>query len=669
MSLFYAFLGLASGLAFFGFGYSFWPVLVLLIFSVLGFKREPGVLWWELGGLMIGTALFFLVLTPPSGYFQGRGIVIKAEENWFILLTLKGRYYVYDKTNSLEMFDVISFKGKGSELSFSHYQESFDFKEYLKSEGTYKSLILYSKEAVFNNPIRINSFKSSLLAEYPKSVSSFIASLVFSDSLRKTSIYYGLKKSGLTGLFSSSGLHIAFLIRAITWLSEKKLKPVVPALLGLSLSVFNLVISSFSPSGLRIFLFYLLGFLILKGKIPKLEYAKKLSICGIGVLLLNPMYVISQGFYMTYPVLLVFNFGINSIIKKEKGSRIKKALLFPLLFLPWHLVSMHGISPFYLFMEVLASPLVCLAFLLNLPVFFGKISVPFLNWADGLLVKLFSHASSSSLFLSSGHQGEGFIAAFYLLLILFFLLKEMDLKRARIVLAAVSSFFLVLVFLPDFQKHYEVHFIDVGQGDSTLVRYGKENILIDTGGSLYTDLAQECLIPYFHSLKINSLDLVLTTHEDYDHVGALDSLKENFKVSRVIKGGEEKEINLSGLHIEDLNNYRYAGAEENYASAVFSFSIRETSFLIMGDATKEIEALLIKDKADIDCDVLKVGHHGSDTSSSLRFLMAASPSLAVISCGLNNLYGHPSRTTINNLQALGIPYVRTDYSGTFIYKA
>ena len=230
-------------------------------------------------------------------------------------------------------------------------------------------------------------------------------------------------------------------------------------------------------------------------------------------------------------------------------------------------------------------------------------------------------------------------------------------------------------FLPDYIPHYEVTFIDVGQGDCTLIRNGISNILIDTGGSLEVDIAKDCLIPYFYKKKITTLDAVIITHPDYDHNGALSSLSKNFPINNTYIASDfnkqkEQTISISSLDITNLNTYLIPGdsSDNNYNSGVYRFTLSSTVFLIMGDAPKEIENKLLEEKKNIDCDVIKIGHHGSNTSSSEAFLKACSPSLAIISCGEKNRYGHPHKDVLNTLNHLSIPYRRTDLEGSITYS-
>ena len=211
----------------------------------------------------------------------------------------------------------------------------------------------------------------------------------------------------------------------------------------------------------------------------------------------------------------------------------------------------------------------------------------------------------------------------------------------------------------------EVSFINVGQGDATLVRRDDVSILIDTGGSKHKDIAKEVLIPYFRKNRIYDLDAIIITHDDFDHNGALDSLRNNFKVGVILDNKNQFPYNIDGITFYNLNNLSYDNDNEN--SLVLKFQMWGKTFLIMGDASKEVENKLIEEYSDLDCDYLRIGHHGSNTSTSYRFVQFVSPVEAIISVG-NNYYGHPHNEVLNALKKNNIVIRRTDLEGTITYK-
>ena len=214
----------------------------------------------------------------------------------------------------------------------------------------------------------------------------------------------------------------------------------------------------------------------------------------------------------------------------------------------------------------------------------------------------------------------------------------------------------------------EVCFINVGQGDSCLIRKGTTSILIDTGGLSYMDVANESLIPFLKKKRIYNIDLVITTHNDYDHCGALDSLKENFYVENVVQTSVNFPININGITLTNYNLHTTEFSDENDKSLVVGFHLMNKDFLIMGDAPIEVEKNIIKEFTHVDCDILKVGHHGSKTSTCDEFIKYLKPEVAIVSCGENNRYGHPHKEVIRVLNNNHVTIRRTDKEGTITYK-
>jgi len=333
------------------------------------------------------------------------------------------------------------------------------------------------------------------------------------------------------------------------------------------------------------------------------------------------------------------------------------------------MLSEHAFNVMALIFQYACAPVFSVVYLLDYSVFLGPLSQPFLEILNGGIDKVLIRASDLSLVIPVGDYSYVSVFIYFSLVVAVVVFKQLRLNNERRVASLLLIATLLICVVPDRRNYYEVHYIDVGQGDSTLIRYKRKNILVDTGGSLYVDLAQEDLIKYFHKLKINKLDAVLTTHEDFDHVGALDSLEENFPIDTINRGGNEETVTFGDFTITDINPFKeFCNEDRNYTSAVYSFKILDKSFLIMGDAPIKIERELMKRYPNMRCDVLKVGHHGSDTSSCFEFLQQMDPELAIISCGYHNLYGHPKQSVLNNLNELNIPYVRTDDTSTYVYK-
>lgn len=234
----------------------------------------------------------------------------------------------------------------------------------------------------------------------------------------------------------------------------------------------------------------------------------------------------------------------------------------------------------------------------------------------------------------------------------------------------------------------EVHFIDVGQADSTLIISGGQTMLIDAG----TNDMGDTVVSYLKSLGIKKLDYLIGTHPHEDHIGGLDDVIKSFETATVIM--PEKQSNTATFEdvldalIEKgqgltapVPGAKYALGDctftivaplEDYGDNMNNWSVGlkltcgSVSFAFFADAETSAEKDILASGADISADVLKVSHHGSDTSTGEEFLAAVDPAYGVISCGKDNSYGHPCQVTLDKLAAAGVELRRTDIHGTVI---
>ena len=237
--------------------------------------------------------------------------------------------------------------------------------------------------------------------------------------------------------------------------------------------------------------------------------------------------------------------------------------------------------------------------------------------------------------------------------------------------------YLIPYTYPDFIK-----IIDVGQGDSALLYSKGKALLLDTGGNVYNEnsVVKYTTIPLLKSLGIKKLNYVLLTHGDYDHLGDIMYLNDNFLIEKIkINQGAQTEIekNLNKLsktttskqdEVITLGNYKIIElnkkwSEENSASSIYYVIHKNLNILFLGDATKKVEKYILN-TYNLKVDILKLGHHGSNTSTSKRLLRELTPKLALISVGKNNRYNHPSIEVLNRLHQENIPTLQTKDEGT-----
>lgn len=238
-----------------------------------------------------------------------------------------------------------------------------------------------------------------------------------------------------------------------------------------------------------------------------------------------------------------------------------------------------------------------------------------------------------------------------------------------------------------------VYFLDVGQGDSALIRIGEDfAMLVDTGIRESGDAIEEDLA----ALGVTELDAVVATHPHADHIGAMAQIIEAYPIGTfympVLPDDQTPTtatyenmldaLDKQNVPVEQITDKTEIAAPENAVfdvlspragdvfdeindySAVVRFTYGSVSFMLTGDAEEPVEENILESGAEISAQVLKCGHHGSSSSTSLPFLRKVNPAVAVISCGADNKYGHPHRETLESLNALGCTVLRTDELGT-----
>lgn len=235
------------------------------------------------------------------------------------------------------------------------------------------------------------------------------------------------------------------------------------------------------------------------------------------------------------------------------------------------------------------------------------------------------------------------------------------------------------------------HFIDVGQGDAILVTTAEGNMLIDTSESG----EREALDSYLKSAGIKSLKYLVLTHPDADHIGNADYIINNYEIETVLMTDHASTSKTYERLLDAIENskasleiveagYKFSlGSiqntiiapnddynDPNEMSLVIKSVYGDTSVMLTGDAEVESEEDIVKKWSSdaLKCDILKVGHHGSTTSTTDGFLAAVDPDIAVISCGEGNSYGHPHKEIIEKLEKKGVEIYRTDTDGSIIFK-
>ena len=257
------------------------------------------------------------------------------------------------------------------------------------------------------------------------------------------------------------------------------------------------------------------------------------------------------------------------------------------------------------------------------------------------------------------------------------------------------KFLLIIIIIAlfsgcDKKEILSVHIIDVGQGDSILIKTPSDKKILIDGGN---EDSEHIIKSYLRKEKVKSLDIIIATHPDSDHIGSLDYVVDKFDVKSIympdqnpnsssyknlIKACKNKNLDINYLFKGDTLNVdeyinllvlspSYIQQDNNLNSIVFNLNYKNKSFLFTGDCeeTNEIDIINSFDLNDVD--FLKVAHHGSSSSSTAEFINKTSPDVAVISCGYKNQYGHPHQSTLDTLEENNVLTYRTDINGDMVF--
>ncbi len=597
-------------------------------------------------------------------------IVLERKENYAILFNGFNRYYLNIKYLNLEIdeFDIIQI----NDLNLSNYdfitlESGFNFNNYLLSKGVIKE-VSGNIQIIFNFPFNFYSLRNNILSNISdNNVKLFLETLLFNKSIYDSDELNNIKSLNIINLFSLSGIYISFAFNLvynfISYAFSEKRSKILTFILFLP--YFLIILSKFAIK--KFILLFLINFYNEYYINKKYSYIEKLSIIGIFILMINNYLVLSDSFILSFSISFLIYF-INNIIK-FKNKFLKKITFnfFLMIFiLPYSLKFNYSLNVLSFLLSFIFIPINKIFYLLGLYLVIFRHNSLFeliIKWYVDFLNLL----PSNFLIINIPEFKEIYIIIYYSLFLMFIYFKEVNIKEIYQKIVIFKTIFLIIYSLPIKNYLYlKVSFINIGQGDSTLITFKNKNYLIDTGGLLYTDIAKNNLIPYFKRNRIYKIDEVFITHYDFDHYGSLESLKANFNVEKVYdyNNFENKEYPFI---LKDLNIYRNDFEDENDKSLVLYFSFKDINFLFMGDASSSIESLIIKNNPDLTSTYLKVGHHGSKTASSLEFINQINPKEAITSCGKNNKFKHPHEETLTNLSKCNVTVRRTDLEGTINY--
>lgn len=596
-----------------------------------------------------------------------------------------GKYYVDNNEKVKEFKDNYSFgdkvyiKGEISVPNNNTIPNNFNYKDYL-----YHKYIYY---IIKIDKIKIISKNDNIFLLIKNSIYKRIDTIKYNDYLYAFILgksYYidsevlnNYKINGITHLFALSGLHVSMFSSIILFILKKiKLSEKLSYFITSLFLIFFAFIASFTPSIVRSVLFFILSsinnvyYLYIK---PKYLLYIVFSI----LIFINPFYIYDTGFILSFCIsFFILLFNEKNKINNNLLSILVISILSTLSSLPIIINMSYEINILGFINNLFFIPYVTyIVFPLSIiVVFISKLSF-ILNFL--IIIMEYVSKVSSNIFnikLIFPKMSLFLIIIYYVLLIL--IVKKINLKKIFII------YLSFLYFRCDFDKNNYVYFIDVGQGDSALiVTKNNKSILIDTGGKVGSNysLMKSNVIPFFKSIGIRKLDYLFITHGDYDHAGYGIDLVNNFNAkNRFTNKGKynslEKKLNIKSFNnsyikidnveIYSLNSKLYNN--ENSDSLVLLVIIDNYKLLFMGDASINTEKDIMNNYDIGDVFILKVGHHGSKTSSSEEFINSVNPKYSIISVGKNNKFGHPNKEVLDNLSNSKI--YRTDIDGSIMFK-
>lgn len=596
-----------------------------------------------------------------------------------------GKYYVDNDEKVKEFKDNYSFgdkiyiEGEISVPNNNTIPNNFNYKDYLYHKYIYyiikidKIKIISKNDNIFLN-IKNSIYKRIDTIKYNNYLYAFIlGKSYYIDS----EVLNNYKINGITHLFALSGLHVSMFSSIILFILKKiKLSEKLSYFITSLFLIFFAFIASFTPSIVRSVLFFILSsinnvyYLYIK---PKYLLYIVFSI----LIFINPFYIYDTGFILSFCIsFFILLFNEKNKINNNLLSILVISILSTLSSLPIIINMSYEINILGFINNLFFIPYVTyIVFPLSIiVVFISKLSF-ILNFLI-IIMEYISKVSSNILNvkLIFPKMSLFLIIIYYVLLIL--IVKKINLKKIFII------YLSFLYFRCNFDKNNYVYFIDVGQGDSALiVTKNNKSILIDTGGKVGSNysLMKSNVIPFFKSIGIRKLDYLFITHGDYDHAGYGIDLVNNFNVkNRFTNKGKynslEKKLNIKSFNnsyikidnveIYSLNSKLYNN--ENSDSLVLLVIIDNYKLLFMGDASINTEKDIMNNYDIGDVFILKVGHHGSKTSSSEEFINSVNPKYSIISVGKNNKFGHPNKEVLDNLSNSKI--YRTDIDGSIMFE-
>ncbi|KPL58632.1 DNA internalization-related competence protein ComEC/Rec2 [Rossellomorea vietnamensis] len=721
-----------------------WGAVVLVIlFLSLFLRRMPRTILFISFLLVIASFFHALVqeknqkstLTPQSeptihGVFideiptiDGNSFVSFAKvKNEKILI----RYY-FDTEEEKRKFSkvnpgfVCNVKGQLAEPRPGKNPNSFNYKDYLSHQGVYWVLEIQEFEGCLDRSswkhaltqLRFHGLKR-IEQEFPPATVGITQALLFGETgMIAEDAMKAFRELGVVHLLAISGLHVGLLFAMLHYcLLRIGLTREAASWTGIMFLLCYIVMTGGSPSVVRAS--FMLIILILGKKTSRnIGVIDSLAAVFLLIVLYEPFLVYNVGFQLSFAV--SFSLVLSSRTILQASSSFKQmvtvtvvAQLSSIPFVIYHFYefSLIGFLTNLLYVplfSIIILPMAIITYLVTSVGSAGWSMIPYEILLEG--IQWLSSAVASFPFSTLIMGRPNFVFLLGYLILIYFAFVGLE-RRKYLSTGWLFLFTVIHLFLNNYHPYGEIVFIDVGQGDATLIDlpYNHGTYLIDAGGEVpfpkekweekmnRFSVGEDIVVPFLKSKGITSIDALILTHGDLDHIGGAEAVlnemkvgellispgsREKVEVDRMVKLAQEKKISVKevmyperwrgdrdGLHIVSPLDADYAG---NNDSIVLYGVIGSKKWLFTGDLEKEGEREFVQ-TFDLPVDVLKVGHHGSRTSTSEAFLDETDPDVAVISAGETNRFGHPHPEVVERLKVRGVTIYSTAVNGAITYR-